>query len=141
MAAQPRRDFSSLGHILIQLQKAQKRLLNDLEFNKNTERAVSRFMLDDTAKGTTRGRRKFHALRSLKMEEAKLDEGPTAGLIYDLEETVRVRYVNTSSEETLRTVEATLAAGEFIDGTNEALTDAYRWRADYMYGPDQGIAP
>ncbi|KAF9259839.1 hypothetical protein L218DRAFT_1003355 [Marasmius fiardii PR-910] len=138
MAVPPHYDLSGLGDILIQWRKAEKGLLNDLEFSRSTERAgtwafmssqllsaepkehVPHLIADDLESFyhievvnwlekifdevfydsgmILGGNGKFGALRSLKMEMAKLDKGPTTELVLDLEKTFRVRYIEVPSE-------------------------------------------
>ncbi|KAF9259847.1 hypothetical protein L218DRAFT_1003365 [Marasmius fiardii PR-910] len=202
MAVPPHYDLSGLGDILIQWRKAEKGLLNDLEFSRSTERAVSPSILCNMAKITKKktldvlgtwafmssrllsaepeehvpqliaddhesfyhvlcwlilrhgkhqlseievvnwlerifdevfydsgmilgGNGKFSALRSLKMEMAKLDKGPTTELVLDLEKTFRVRYIEVPSEETLREVDAIVRSGK---GFPESLFEARIWQ-------------
>ncbi|KAF9259838.1 hypothetical protein L218DRAFT_933262 [Marasmius fiardii PR-910] len=69
------------------------------------------------------------ALRALRMKkEAKFHPGPTKDLILDLEKVFHVAYQHRPSDEDLERVKATLAAGKMIDGDNDTLTDAHRWR-------------
>ncbi|KAG7090292.1 hypothetical protein E1B28_011889 [Marasmius oreades] len=121
-------DLESFFHVLCWVAlKHAEHLLSDLEVVKMLRAIFDEvfYMPGRTLGGTG----KVDALGALKMKRnGKFNAGPVKDLIIDLEQIFQVRYIETPSEEDLRTVEAIQSVGGIIDAEDENLTDALRWR-------------